>query len=205
MNRIETIGDCKKREDKSVAIYALTESDGRIRYIGKTEYYIHIRHKSHIRAALKGGNLPVNRWIRKKIKNNEPLIIRLIEYVGHNEDWCAREKYHIKCVRAASNDCLNLCDGGEGLSGHIPTKEHRNKISNALKTGAYCDCNYCGATFWRKKNQIARNENKFCSKKCYQKNQLGKTKAISKTFTECGVAAAAAIKKAQTHCKNGNL
>ena len=68
-------------------------------------------------------------------------------------------------VKAAGSS-LNLTAGGEGLPGHRFTEEHRNKIAAALRTGAHCDCLQCGASFWRKANQIARGHNKFCSRAC---------------------------------------
>ena len=53
-------------------------------------------------------------------------------------------------------------------------KERARKISEGQKTGKFFSCLICGSKFWRKKCQIAKGQNKFCSKKCYFIWQKGK-------------------------------
>ena len=75
MSRIETIGDCtRKRSDRSTAIYALCEEDLTPRYVGKTDYYLHVRHKAHIKAAEKSPRLPSHRWIAKRAREGRRLV-----------------------------------------------------------------------------------------------------------------------------------
>lgn len=69
------------------------------------------------------------------------------------------------------------------LKGKLKGKK-RNPISvdkGALKRrrGAYFNCIECSNQFWRQPSAIIKNQNKFCSKKCYQNNQIGKGKSES--------------------------
>ena len=163
MSRIETIGNATRG---GTAIYALCEFPAwEMRYVGKTIQFLHQRHKAHIRAATRGGTLPVHFWMRKQIAAGNRLAIKLLEYVPEGQDCVAREAFWIAQTKAAGRS-LNLTAGGEGLPGHRFTEEHRNKIAAALRTGAHCNCLQCGASFWRKANQIARGHNKFCSRAC---------------------------------------
>lgn len=160
--RKEVIGDC----ERTTAIYALCEADNTPRYVGKTVMYLHQRHKAHLRAAQRGGRLPVNRWLKKRISEGDWLTIRLLEYVPPNGDWIAKERYWIARYRDEGFDLLNLTDGGEGLAGHKFTQSHKDKIAAALRTGEHFNCEACGKQFWRKRNQIEKGQNRFCSRKC---------------------------------------
>lgn len=42
----------------------------------------------------------------------------------------------------------------------------RAKIAAALRTGAHFACETCGASFWRKRKDIKRGHNRFCSRAC---------------------------------------
>lgn len=151
---------------RTTAIYALCEFPSwEPRYVGKTVQYLHERHKAHIRDAKRGRRLPVHYWLRKQIAA-DVLAIKLLEYVPPGADWAARERAWISQLKADGHDLLNLTGGGEGLPGHKFTEEHRQKIAAALRTGAHCACLECGASFWRKANQIAKGQNKFCSRPC---------------------------------------
>lgn len=161
--RVEQIGDATA----TTAIYALCEYPSwKVRYIGKTVHFIHERHKAHIRAARRGSDLPVYRWIRKKLQARERLAIKLIEYVKPNADWAARERYWIDHYRASTGDILNLTDGGEGLAGHSFDATHRQRIAAALRSGSTFHCERCGAEFYRKQFAIKRGQNRFCSRVC---------------------------------------
>lgn len=200
--RKEVIGDCRKRSDGSVAIYALCEPDGRPRYVGKTVYYLHVRHKAHIRAARRGGNLPVHRWLRKQERLRNGFAIHLLEYVSAGEDWAGRERHWIAKIRADQPDALNLCDGGEGTAGIKHSKERNERIAGALRKGRYCGCENCGASFWRKPKD--QGQHNFCSRDCYQSWQVGRSKAGGPKMGAAGRAAAAKARKARTHCKRGH-
>jgi hypothetical protein len=170
--RVERIGNATR-------IYALCEYPSWTpRYVGKTVQHLHERHKAHIRAAVAGKRLPVHYWLRKQIANGRRLAIQLLDYAG--SDWAARERYWIERLRADNPGLLNLTTGGEGLSGHRFTVEHRARIAAALRTGATCSCLQCGSEFWRKANEIAKGENKFCCKACYFEWQRGRTKRMPK-------------------------
>jgi hypothetical protein len=164
MSRIEIIGNATQRV---TAIYALCEYPAMTpRYVGKTVQYLHERHKAHIRDARRGSLLPVHYWIRKQIAAGKRLAISLIEYVQPGEDWASRERHWIKAIRDDGGALLNLTDGGEGLAGRRMTDAHKAKIAAAIRTGATCACIRCGKSFWRKANQIAKGQAKFCSRQC---------------------------------------
>ncbi len=66
------------------------------------------------------------------------------------------------------------------------TKEHKRKISGALKKGGFFYCLQCGNSFWRKPYAIKKGNNKFCSKECYFKWQRGKPKIVMNPADKCG-------------------
>lgn len=205
MTRMETIGDCtRKRSDRSTAIYALCEEDFTPRYVGKTDYYLHVRHKAHIKAASRNPRLPSQRWIAKRIAEGKRLVIRLIEYVPAGMDWAGRERHWISEYRAQGHRLLNLTDGGEGLSGHRFSREHREKIAAGVRTGASFACETCGAMFWRKLKDIKKGDCRFCSRPCYAASLKGVSRPVSDICKERGVAAAALARKARTHCKRNH-
>ena len=188
----------------TTAIYALVEWGSEMpRYVGKTVQYLHERHKAHIRDAKRGGRRPVHYWLRKRIAEGR-VAIKLLEYVPAGADWAARERYWINRFRAEGHDILNLTEGGEGLAGHSFSAEHRLKISAALKTGAEFNCEVCNTRFWRKRRDIRMGNCRFCSRECYAQSQAGVPKSVPRVCVERGVAAAAAAKRAMTHCKRGH-
>ena len=201
--REEIIGDCRKRTDGSTAIYALCEEDGSPRYVGKTDYYLHVRHKAHIRAAARP-RLPVHRWLRKRVAGGHRAVIRLLEYVPAGADWAAAERRWIAAYRSQGCDLLNLTDGGEGQAGLPKSEAARAAISKALKTGATFACETCGAEFWRKRNEIERGNCRFCSRACYSSSLKGVSRPVPAICTEHGVRAAAAAKLARSACRNGH-
>ena len=186
-------------------IYALCEADWTPRYVGKTVRYLHERHKQHIRVARQGvSHLPVRRWLRKRIDQGAPLAIKLLENVASDADWREREAFWISTLRAEGHILLNLTDGGEGLAGHRPSQQHRDRIAEKLRTGATFACETCGSTFWRKRNEIERGNARFCSRACYARANLGRSKPMPPEATARGLIAAAAKRRAQTLCKHGH-
>lgn len=200
MTRIEHIGDA----GRTTAIYALCDPDNSPRYVGKTVQYLHERHKAHIRAARKP-KLPVHYWIAKRIKRNEPLVIRLIEYINSDHDWAARERHWITEYKRQGYDLLNLTEGGEGLAGHRLSQSHRDKIAARLRTGKTFRCEECGSEFWRKRSAIAKGNCRFCSRTCYSSSLKGVNRPVSELCKERGVIAAAEQRSNQSHCKRGHL
>lgn len=183
-------------------IYALCESDGRVRYVGKTIGTPERRLVYHIHHARKGGTLPSARWIRKRVEAGFRPIIKVLELVGAN--WAERECFWISFYRAVEPDLLNITDGGEGTLGRVPSMEHRRKIAEALRTGAHFNCEVCGTKFWRKQRDIKRGDSRFCSKGCYQVWQRGVPKPIPASVHTAGIIAAAEAKRAATHCRRGH-
>lgn len=188
---------------EGVTIYGLCQPidrwrTGEVRYVGKTIGTPWHRVRAHIYAAKRGGSLPVHRFLRKY---GEPYHIKHLEWVPAGEDWAARERFWIKKFRDDGVRLLNITEGGDGLSGLQFSDDHKQKIRDALRQGAYFDCEQCGDAFWRKPHEIRNGFNKFCSRGCYQISQRGKAKPVSAVCIERGVAAAAARRKARTHCK----
>jgi hypothetical protein len=201
MSHIEKIGNCKHRV---VSIYALCDYPSmEPRYIGKTSVSLGRRLSQHISASNKK-RLPVHRWINKRIASGRTVVIDLIEVVNNGDDWAAREREWIKRLRENGRS-LNLTDGGEGLSGHVFSEEHRRKISDAIKTGEFITCEQCGNKAWRKPSEIKKGDSRFCSKVCYQKSQIGVSKPVSDMATKKGIKAAAIKRLSMTHCKRGHL
>ena len=152
-------------------IYALCDPlTDEVRYVGKTVQGLRERLRQHKRAARRG-SLPVNRWMLKHegVKLAGPYI-KLIELVAPGCDWSARER---QWIGVFGDRLLNLTEGGEGLSGHKFSDQHRERIAAALRTGAFKSCTACGAEFWRKANEIAKGHDKFCSKSCSNKFNKG--------------------------------
>lgn len=59
------------------------------------------------------------------------------------------------------------------------TKEHIEKKALARRRGSNFDCIECGKQFWRSPSSIKKGDNKFCSRICYFKNQIGKSKSMA--------------------------
>lgn len=175
--RKEVIGDCT---DRWVSIYAMCGPDDVPRYVGKTVQHVHRRFKAHLRAARKP-RLPVHWWMKKISDAGEPFTILHLEDVRPGFDWVARERFWIAHFRK-SGRLLNLCDGGEGVSGHKFSDEHKSRIGEKLKKGAEFLCELCNAPFWRKPKDIKNGHTRFCSRQCYQVWQVGKPKR-----NDCGL------------------
>ena len=201
MKPTEIIGNCHR---PIVSIYALCDFPGmEPRYIGKTVTRLERRLSQHITAS-KRNRLPVHRWINKRIAAGDKVVIRLVEAVSQESDWADRERYWIKALKETGRS-LNVTEGGEGLAGHVFTEEHKNKISEALKTGEYIECEQCGVKAWRKQCEINKGNSRFCSKQCYQKSLKGISKPVSEKATKKGIQAAAIKRLSQTNCKRGHL
>ena len=180
---------------RATHIYGLCDEAGQLRYIGKTVRLPKQRLAQHRRASRKG-ELPVNRWLRK----HPGATVKLLEVVPADGDWVARERFWIE----SQDNLLNLTTGGEGLPGHVFTEAHRAKIASALRTGAHFNCETCSKQFWRKRRDIECGNCRFCSRECYSRSLKGVSRPLPRTAVERGVSAAAAARRAQTHCKRGH-
>lgn len=200
MERKEIIGDCRL-----TWIYALCERGGENpRYVGKTCRGLNVRHKGHIADGFKKRRLPVHRWVAREHEAVRGTCIRALEIVAADADWAAREKFWIRRLREQGHDLLNLTEGGEGHAGIVWPAERREKVAAKLRTGASFDCETCGASFWRKRNEIDAGDCRFCSRPCYAASLKGVSRPVSAVCTERGVAAAAFARKARTECKRGH-
>lgn len=162
---------------RDVLIYALTyPGTDRVRYVGKTVRSPRKRHNEHIMDAMRNARLPVHRWIKSLYDRGLWSCLWHLERVPESSDWAERERFWIKKFRDEGHDLLNLTDGGEGLPGLPRSQETRDKIAAGNRTGQHFNCETCGGQFWRKRNQIAKGQCRFCSKPCYQRWQIGKKK-----------------------------
>lgn len=174
IHREEIIGD-----DRSTWIYALCEPGGVTpRYVGKTVRGLSVRHKDHLRAAAKiDARYPVHRWIRRLYAAGSWSCIRALEIVEAGSDWAARERFWIERLRSQGHSLLNLTLGGDGVAGRRRPPEEIERIRAGKRTGGEFSCLACGGSFYRKRNEIARGHNRYCSRRC--SNARHKVKAAS--------------------------
>lgn len=185
-------------EGIETTIYALYDEGELPRYIGRTKMGLAKRmifHRSHANE----GRLPVHRWLLKHNKKVRAEVIEIVKGLGASE-----ESHWIKRFKQLGANLLNLTGGGE-MGNLMPFSEsHRKKISDALKKGSFFSCETCQKEFWRKPCEINKGDCRFCSKVCYQTSQRGVSKPVPALCMERGIAAAAAKRRAQTHCKRGH-
>lgn len=175
MTRIETIAEGVT--DKWVTIYALCEPvdkwrTGPIRYVGKTVQTPWHRVRAHSYVAKSRAKLPLHRWLRKHMAVGNPFHIKHLEHVPPGQNWVERERFWIAKLRQEGARLFNLTDGGEGLDGLRMSAAHKAKIAKALRTGGTFACQRCGSLFWRKRNEIGRGHNKFCSRSCSNRRSV---------------------------------
>lgn len=92
--------------DSKVAIYALSDRDGVVRYIGKSTNPDARLHQ-HVSAK---NDLPVSRWVQKLRENGRRPQMRIIEWVGEDE-WPQSEREWI-AFYSTINPLLNIAAGG---------------------------------------------------------------------------------------------
>ena len=66
------------------------------------------------------------------------------------------------------------------------SEEHKRKISEAHKKGAFVDCLVCGNSFWQHPWEIKHKRRKTCSKECSFKYRTGRKLNIKKQFDRKG-------------------
>lgn len=190
---------------EGVTIYGLHRPGSRkIRYIGKTTGSPLRRLTYHLQTAKRGNKRPLCCWLRRCIADGQRPAAAVLEVVPPGSDWAKRERYWIGQYRNCGARLFNMTDGGEGLSGYSFTAEHRQRIAIKLRRGSRFKCEQCPKTFWRKPNEIKSGDCRFCSRGCYQASLRGKPNKVSQICKERGIAAAAAVRRNQTHCKRGH-
>lgn len=189
---------------KTVRIYALLDpGTGAVRYVGKTTTTLRRRVSQHMSAARCKRRLRLHRWLNKI--GCRPRVI-LLEEVAAGVDWQSRECRWIRRFLLHRCQLCNATAGGEGLCGYVPTAEHREKIAASIRTGANFECEVCATQFWRKRHEIDAGNCRFCSRACYARWQVGKKKNFtSSEVGRAGRQAAAARRRAMTHCKRGHV
>lgn len=188
-----------------VTIYALCDPiTSVVRYIGKTRYTTERRLTYHMSASTRS-RVPSANWMRGLREIGLKPVVIEIEKVDVDADWQARERFWIAEFRARGAMLLNLTDGGDGGHGRpIAGTDHAKKISETLKRGAFFACETCGAEFWRKPSAIKNGDCRYCSRKCFQASLRGVSRPVSQLCKERGIAAAALLRREQTHCKRGH-
>lgn len=160
MTRIERIGDCTVKISNDVVvtqIYAVSGDDGVVQYVGSTIHSIKRLMAKHISEARDGSELPFHAWLR-----DQSTVTVDVKEVAYGRSAALEQKWVRKL-----KPLLNLTDGGPGMSGHrFAGTEHAKRIQSAVRSGAHFDCHRCGAKFWRKRVEIQKGHNKFCSRIC---------------------------------------
>jgi hypothetical protein len=101
-------------------------------YIGKTSSSIEERFNSHKCACRKNKTKNHKVWNKSANEGNQPEII-LLEETNNETELNKLEKWYIAYFKSIGVKLTNLTDGGDGLSGHIFSTEHKNKISENRK------------------------------------------------------------------------
>lgn len=155
--------------ERLVTVYAIEAAS--VVYVGSTIQPIANRIRAHISDAKSGSDLPIHVWMR----NNEfRFSVKHLETVPEASRVAAEKRW----LKEFDGELLNVTDGGPGMSGHkFSGTEHAKRIASAIRTGATFSCLRCGSEFWRKRRDILKGHNKFCSRDCYQQWQRGRPKS----------------------------
>lgn len=113
-------------------IYALSSSDGAVRYVGVTKQSMRRRLSAHIYRARRGENTHKDRWIRALLAINELPIATTLE-AGEGM-WQAAERRWITQLRAQGCDLTNATLGGEGCEGY-KHPEHVKRAQSMRRKG----------------------------------------------------------------------
>lgn len=124
-------------------IYALTDNDMSIRYIGKSDFPFR-RFKCHLKDPL---DTHKTRWIKSLAKIGQIPLIKILEIVPLKE-WKTSEQKWINIAKSNGANLTNSTDGGDGLfnpsvetlrkmrdakKGGKLTHDHKQKVSSSLK------------------------------------------------------------------------
>lgn len=191
---IEFVGD-----RRAAIIYAISpRGGGNPVYIGSTSQILRDRIRGHVLDTRTGSPLPIHCWIRSQLNGFRVEVLERCD--DRPSVRAAREKHWV----AQFDSLLNVTDGGLGGSGTTWPEERRERLAAAIRSGQTFECQNCGRSFWRKRRDIIKGHNKFCSRACYQQSLRGKSRPIPEHVRQRGVDAAAKRKRARTHCPNGH-
>lgn len=114
-------------------VYALSHpTTDEVRYIGKSECGLKRPRQHGTLSNLKKTHLPVVRWIKKLRDHGLDYKIEVVEKCTTREQLMETECFYISYFRWLGFRLLNICDGGEGFTGHH-TEEARAKIAAASR------------------------------------------------------------------------
>ena len=115
------------------SVYALTDEEGVIRYIGKT-FDIKTRLIAHLTIARRtNSKRHVVNWIRRLLNLGQRPGIVVLCRCQTETDCLEKEILWISYYRQLGNDLCNATDGGEGCSGYKPSMETRILLSMSRK------------------------------------------------------------------------
>jgi len=72
-----------------------------------------------------------NHW--KSIANKHGVITEKVASWKTHQEALEHEKFLIFCFRSMGFKLCNMTDGGEGVTGYVPTEEHRKRTSERMK------------------------------------------------------------------------
>lgn len=114
-------------------IYGLIDPrTGLVRYVGKTAVGMRRPQSHRTPCILRADQTHKGRWIRQLVAEGLLYVITVLEEVEVNHLSIA-ERSWIARGRELGWPLTNSTDGGEGLSGHVFSPEHRQRISCANK------------------------------------------------------------------------
>jgi hypothetical protein len=112
-------------------IYALCDPDTEeVRYVGKANE-VRIRYSAHLLVKGRPNHHRIH-WIQSLLRQGKSPVLQILEEVTE-DTWVERERWWISEMKRQGVRLTNLTDGGEGLTGFVPTEEQRRKMSEAQK------------------------------------------------------------------------
>jgi len=111
-------------------VYVLSASDtGEVRYVGKTSQDLKARLRIHLNDSVRLKKKAYrNNWIRSVVDRGGSIVAQSIGEFWEESDALLAEIYYIAFFRENGLRLVNQTDGGEGVTGYVPTPEHRAKM-----------------------------------------------------------------------------
>jgi hypothetical protein len=91
------------------------------------------RYRAHLRDARRGEKSHKATWLRTLFARGLAPSIQILETGVPFLAWQETEQWYIRASRMTGFSLTNICDGGEGSLGFIPSLETRMKLSEAHK------------------------------------------------------------------------
>jgi hypothetical protein len=115
---------------KTTFIYTLSDSNGQVRYVGKSNNP-NYRFKKHLIESKKAKTYK-EKWINTELSNNRKIFLDIIDEV-ENEDWSFWESYWISQFITWGFNLVNGTSGGEGSDG-FKGKKHSLETIKKIKS-----------------------------------------------------------------------